>query len=164
MVFEGLVLRSQPTDLLSVGVEQLAKGVDGSPLRCAGGWSVGGWRLPESVDLRSDLGLAVEPGAGDACCPGEASEADWLAAASEGPERLGGRASVASWRAWAARRSASCRSAIFTLGLFQGLEGGDDLVQVGQHPAMVGGQALVSGGLGRVDQAPRGVGLVTVDR
>ncbi len=90
LVFEGLVLGSQPTDLLPVGVKQLAKGVDGGPLRCGSGWSSGGWRLPEPVDLRSNFGLAVEPGAGDACCPGEASEADWLAAASEGPESLAG--------------------------------------------------------------------------
>jgi hypothetical protein len=65
LVPEGAVLGSQTGDLSASGIELLAEGVGGCPLR---GNSPGSGRVkyPLAADEVTDLLLAVEPSPGDA--------------------------------------------------------------------------------------------------
>jgi hypothetical protein len=81
LVAEGVVVCSEASDFGPGCVEALAERVGAGPLDglCGRRW----WRSAEAFDDVAKLRLTVEPGAGDAGCAGDGSEADGAPFAAE---------------------------------------------------------------------------------
>ena len=69
-------------------MDLLAEGLHGHPLGLACRCCLGRSRFAVTLDLGTQLVLAVEPGPRDGGGLGEATETDWLAAGYKGPEGI----------------------------------------------------------------------------